>query len=181
MTTTMTSAHDMTPRRHWTKLAGPLAAAAIAIACGKAPPLPPPAAPPPLTIAAPPEASVKASLTIAVAGDANPDRNGRPSQVIVRIYQLRTDSAFAAADLLPLYDDEKAILGPELISRDEFVLQPADSRTIDVAVSKETRFIGAIVPFRDDRNAQWRALLPVTKGGVKVDVGRASVMLSAVP
>ena len=162
-------------------LAGALAAAAVAVGCGKAPPLPPPAAPPPLTIAAPPEAAVKAPMTITVAADANPDRNGRPSQVVLRIYQLRTDEAFAAADLLPLYDEEKKILGPELISRDEFVLQPSDTRTIEVAVAPEARFIGAIVPFRDDRNARWRALVPAPRGGLRVEVGRASVLLAAAP
>ncbi len=172
----------MTLRHCRMMLAGALAAAAAAAGCGKAPPLPPPAAaPPPLTITAPAEASVKAPMTITVASDANPDRNGRPSQVVLRIYQLRTDAAFTAADLLPLYDEEKRVLGPELISRDEFVLQPSDMRTIDVAVAGETRFIGAIVPFRDDRNAMWRAIVPVTKGGLQVDVGRASVKLAPAP
>src|SRR5262245_21275301 len=96
--------------------------------CGKAPPLPPPGAPP-LTIVAAPEAKVKAPMTITVSPDANPDRNGRPSQVVLRVYQLKTDAAFLAAELLPLYDDEQKVLGQELISRNEFVLQPSDMRT----------------------------------------------------
>ena len=44
------------------------------------------------------------------------------------------------------------MLGPELISRDEFVLAPAERKTIDVVVSGDTRFVGAVAAFRDIRN-----------------------------
>src|SRR5262245_62038716 len=33
-------------------------------------------------------------LTLRAAADVNPDGNGRPSPVVVRIYQLKTDTAF---------------------------------------------------------------------------------------
>lgn len=171
----------MTFRQSQSTLLAALTAAAAAIACGKAPPPIVMPAPPPLTIAAPPETKVKSPMTIRVSNDANPDRNGRPSQVVLRVYQLKTDAAFTAAELLPLYDDEQKVLGPELISRDEFVLQPADTRTIDVTLSGEARFIGVIVPFRDDRNAQWRAVVPAPSGGLTVEVRRASVVLNPAP
>jgi type VI secretion system protein VasD len=171
--------HAMTLRQRDTTLVCALVIAAAAGGCGKAPPLPPPAAPP-LTIAAPPEAKVKASMTIAVSPDVNPDRTGRPSPVVVRVYQLKTDAAFASAEFFALFDDEDKVLGPELISRDEFVLQPADRRTIDVAVSSETRFVGAIAAFRDIRNAQWRSLVPAPRKGLTVAVERARVVLSNV-
>jgi type VI secretion system protein VasD len=156
-------------------LAWLLAAAAIAFACGKAPPKLPEN---PLTIAAPPEAKVKAPMTIAVSADANPDATGRPSPVVVRVYQLRTDAAFSGADFFALFDDDQKVLGQELISRDEFTLAPAERKTMDVTVSGETRFVGAIAAFRDIRNAQWRVLVPATTKGLTVAVERARVLLS---
>jgi type VI secretion system protein VasD len=123
--------------------------------CGKLKPKPEPAKTP-LTIAAAPNATVKASMTISTTADINPDSNNRPSPIVVRIYQLKTDAAFAAADFFALFDDDKKALGPELISRDEFVLGPAERRTIDVTVAAETRYVGAVAAFRDIRNAQWR-------------------------
>ena len=151
---------------------------ALAAGCGKAPPAMP--QPPALTIAAPPEAKIKSTMTITVSADANPDRNGRPSPVVLRIYQLKADSAFKAAELLPLYDDDQKVLGQELISRDEYVLQPSETTTLDVVLSTETRFVGAIVPFRDDRNAKWSSIVPAPKGGMTIQVGRASVALTPV-
>ena len=74
----------------------------------------------------------------------------------------------------------RRVLGPELISRDEFVLAPAEQRTIDVSVAGETRFVGAIAAFRDIRNAQWRVLVPASRKGLTVAVERARVVLSVV-
>lgn len=158
-------------------LAGPLAAALALAACAKAPPKPPDAA---MTIAADAEAKVKAPMTISASADANPDATGRPSPVVVRVYQLRAEAAFKAAEFFALFDDEQKVLGPELISRDEFVLAPSERRTIDVAVSGQTRYVGAIAAFRDIRNAQWRTLVPAPRKGLTVSVEGTRLVLSAV-
>jgi type VI secretion system protein VasD len=155
----------------WT-VVGVLAAAA----CAKAPP---PAPPPSITIAAPPDARVKAPMTLAASADTNPDGTGRPSPVVVRVYQLRTDAAFTGADFFQLFDDEQKVLGAELISRDEFVLAPAERRTLDVTVSGETRYVGVVAAFRDIRNAQWRGLVPAPRKGLTVTVERARIVLAA--
>jgi type VI secretion system protein VasD len=157
----------------------PFLAASVCSAClfGKNPPPPPPAAPA-MTIAAPAEAKVKASMTLSASADANPDASGRPSPVIVRVYQLKTDVGFNSAEFEKLFEDEKQVLGAELISRDEFLLAPAEQRTLDVVLSGETRFVGAIAAFRDIRNAQWRVLLPTPKKALSVAVEKSRIVLS---
>jgi type VI secretion system protein VasD len=147
-----------------------------AAACGKAPP---PPALPPITIAAPAETKTKSAMTLAASADTNPDATGRPSPVVVRVFQLKTDAAFKGADFFALFDDDMKVLGPELISRDEYVLAPAEKKTIDVVVSRETRFVGALAAFRDIRNAQWRGLVPAPRGGFNVTIERARVVLAA--
>src|SRR5262245_39721791 len=122
----------MTSRFRALRVACAVIGVAVAASCAKAPPPAAPAAPPPvpqlppITIAAPPEAKVTASMTLAVSADANPDATGRPSPVVVRVYQLRTDAAFLTAEFFPLFDDDRKALGAELISRDEFVLAPSE-------------------------------------------------------
>jgi type VI secretion system protein VasD len=149
-----------------------VAAALVTVGCAKAPP-----GPPPLTIAAGKGAS-KAPMTIAASADVNPDASGRPSPIVVRIYQLRTDAAFTSAEFFALYDEEQKVLGPELISRDEFMVGPTEKRTIDVSLSAETRFVGAVAAFRDIRNAQWRSVLAAPRGGLTVAVERARVSIT---
>ena len=149
----------------------------LAVGCAKAPP---PPALPPITIAAPPETKTKSAMTLAASADTNPDANGRPSPIVVRVFQLKTDAAFKGADFFALFDDDQKVLGPELITRDEYVLNPSEKKTIDVVVSRDARFVGALAAFRDIRNAQWRGLVPAPRAGFNVTIERARVVLAAV-
>jgi type VI secretion system protein VasD len=115
-------------------------------------------------------------LTFAATADSNPDANGRPSPVVERVYQLKADTAFSGADFFALYDDEKKALGPELIGRDEFVLAPAENRTVEVAVSADARFVGLIAAYRNIRNAQWRVVVPAPlKSNATIAIERARI------
>jgi type VI secretion system protein VasD len=169
----------MTMRPHRLTLVHAALLVCLAAACGKKAPE---VAPPSLTIAAAADARVKSPMTIAASSDTNPDGTGRPSPVVVRVYQLRTDAAFANADFFALFDDDQKVLGQELISRDEFVLAPSEQRVIDVTVSGDTRFVGAIAAFRDIRNAQWRtAVAAVPQKAMTIAVERARVVVTIGP
>ncbi len=56
--------------------------------------------------------------TLVVAQDVNPDRAGRPSPIVVRIYQLKEEGAFNNADYFALMDKEQETLGASLVSRE---------------------------------------------------------------
>lgn len=121
-----------------------------------------------------------ATVTVAASGDSNPDASGRPSPVVVRVYQLKGDTAFTNADFFALYDDEKKVLGAELIARAEYVIAPSEKRSIELSVSPEARFVGAVAAFRDIRAAQWRAVVPVSRDeeSVTVAVERGRIVVS---
>lgn len=157
-----------------------IAAALVTVGCAKAPPPTAPPALPPITIAAPVEARVRATMTIAASADTNPDANGRPSPVVVRVYQLRSDNAFTNTEFFPLFDDDQKTLGQELISVNEYTLAPADKQSIDISVAGETRFVGVVAAFRDIRNAQWRGIVPAPREGLTVAVERARVVVTPV-
>lgn len=152
-----------------------LAAVLIMTGCGKG-------APPPPIVIAPPPKPAPAALTIAASADTNPDATGRPSPVVLRVYQLKGDAAFTGAEFFPLFDDDQKVLGAELISRDEYVLAPSEKRILEVAVSDDARFVGAVAAFRDIRNAEWRVLVPAARNGMMtVAVERARVVVSVGP
>jgi len=103
----------------------------------------------------PPEPTI---VVVEFTADAeiNPDHQGRPSPLVVRIYQLKYYEAFENADYNALYDDDTATLGKELIAKREIILQPGDKKTeLLREVSAETRTIGFMGHFRNE-NAQWR-------------------------
>jgi type VI secretion system protein VasD len=139
----------------------------LVVACAKKP-----------RLAAPPPRPVQARVTIVASSDLNPDANGRPSPVVVRLYQLKADGAFGGAEFFGLFDDESRALGAELVSRSEVVISPSERRTLNLTVAPDAHFVGAMVAFRDIRNAQWRVVVPTWREGAKdvvVSIDRARV------
>ncbi|TMG63555.1 MAG: type VI secretion system lipoprotein TssJ [Chloroflexi bacterium] len=55
-----------------------------------------------------------AVVSMRARADANPGPDGRPSPIVLRLYQLKADAAFANSDYFPLFDDEKKVLGQDL-------------------------------------------------------------------
>jgi type VI secretion system protein VasD len=169
---------DSTAVRHRTRWLPIILVTAVA-SCAKAPPPTPPSLPP-ITIAAPVQAKVKASMTLSAAKDVNPDAGGTPKPIVVRVYTLRADATFSSADFFALFNEEEKTLGAEMITHDEYVLDPGEQKKVDIAISEETRFVGVVAAFRDIRNAQpWRITIPSPKGSFTITVERSRVAASA--
>lgn len=136
-----------------TRLLPALAACALAACAGK-PPLGSPPPPPP-----------QAVLVIATHPDVNPDPSGRPSPVVVRVYQLKSDTAFMNASFSSLFEHEHEALAADLIAGDEYQLIPGERKALAMAPPAGMRYIGAAAAFHDVRNSNWRAVLPIPPGG----------------
>lgn len=118
-------------------------------------------------------------VTLAASADVNPDANGRPSPIVVRIYQLKADAAFQSAEFFALYDNEQQALAADFISRDEFVLAPGASQQTQLAVSPAARFVGIVAAYRDVRAAEWRVVVPVPiRNNSTISVERARVQVT---
>ncbi len=96
--------------------------------------------------------------TITISNSVNPDHTGRPSPVIVRLYQLRNSGIFTGADFFTLYDDESSLLSADLISREEYNLLPGEVKSINPLLDPETHYIGVVAAFRDIEASTWRAI-----------------------
>lgn len=128
--------------------------------------------------AAKPAKPVPARAQLIASADVNPDASGRASPIVVRLFQLRNDGELATADFFALYEKEKEALGASLISREEYVLAPGETRELDLPLSPETRYIGALAAYRDIRGSQWRAVAKVPEKKLTDLLGRARVALS---
>jgi type VI secretion system protein VasD len=121
-----------------------------------------------------------AKAALVAAADVNPDMEGRPAPIVVRIYQLKEEGAFTNADYFRLIDKEQEALGPSLVAREEYELQPGESRTWDLKIPPEARFVGAAAGFRDLSNSRWKALLATPKKGWRTKKLTITVSRSAV-
>ncbi len=93
-----------------------------------------------------------------VGVDANPDGSGRASPIVVRLFQLSEEGAFASADFFALYEKEKEVLGASVLAREEYVLTPGETRTIEIPLNTQARHLAVLAAFRDIRSARWRAV-----------------------
>jgi type VI secretion system protein VasD len=113
--------------------------------------------------------------------EINPDANGRPSPVVVRIYELKSISAFNEADFFKLYDEEVATLGGDLLSREEFEFTPGESHKIIHNAHEQARFFAVIAAYRNIDQASWRASTALklnSKNSLIVRINKLSVTIN---
>ncbi|MCG7954839.1 MAG: type VI secretion system lipoprotein TssJ [Candidatus Thiodiazotropha endolucinida] len=103
--------------------------------------------------------SVKASLNADMG--VNPDINGRPSPIVARIYELKSLSVFNNADFFNLFEQDVALLGDEMLMRDELHFQPGESKLLERELQPDTRYLGVIGAYRDIENATWRRTIEI--------------------
>ena len=123
--------------------------------------------------------AIRIKGSMVASPDLNPDSGGRPSPVVVRVYQLRSPGAFQSSDFFSLYDNEIATLGQNLITREEFELQPGEDREYETEMDLATKYLGVIAAFRDLENARWRAVVKLPdKKKVRLQIELESLAVS---
>ena len=125
----------------------PLALSLLVFACASPPP--------------PPPKPTVVTATFVAKENINPDARGRPSPVVVRLYELKAVAAFNGGDFFSIYDKETATLGGDLVAREEFTLRPGEQRTLTRTLQNDTRTLAVVAAFRDLERAQWRAVTAV--------------------
>lgn len=107
------------------------------------------------------ELPVPIQFSLHATPNANPSVSGRPSPVVVSIYELRNSASFLAADFFSLFKDDRNVLGEDRVSRQEYILQPGETRLVRRRSDLSTRFIGVVAGFRDIESSVWRSVVPI--------------------
>ena len=111
-----------------------------------------------------PPPSTEVTGMLQAAANVNPSTSKRPSPLLVRVYELKSATAFNNADFVSLYQRDQAELGAEMIGREEVILNPGDSRPINKLTAPETRFVGVFAAYRDLDHAKWRSVVAIQPG-----------------
>lgn len=106
---------------------------------------------------------VRLELTVNAQPGVNPDDHGRPEPIVVRVYELKNDSAFMAADFFTLQMKDRTVLAEDVVKRSELQLRPGEHQTIVRFADPATTVIGVLAAYQDLPNSVWRAVyaLPV--------------------
>jgi type VI secretion system protein VasD len=60
-----------------------------------------------------------------------------------------------------------AALGPDLLGKNQMVMQPGASQELPMELNPLTTAIGLVAGYRDIDNATWRKTIPITQGDTK--------------
>ena len=103
-------------------------------------------------------------LTFLGGTDQNPDAIGNAAPVAVHIFHLAGADRFNRADVFSLIERESTTLTSDVLRSEEFVLAPGETREVQQPLTRNVRYIGIIVLFRDIDQATWRVMSPVDNG-----------------
>lgn len=132
-----------------------------------------------LTKKTPPPAELTAKIV--TSEHLNPNAEGVPSPLVVRIYELKSTAKFNNTDFFSLFDDDTQALGADLLAKDEFHFNPGESNTIQRRLDPATRFIGVMAAFRDLEKSIWQATAPIAEhklNSYTILMGRNEISIS---
>ena len=104
----------------------------------------------------------KLDIRFTASGDLNPDISGRPSPLVVRLYEIKAPSIFENADFYSLYDYGKETLGPDFVGMEELTLKPGEQLDMKLALQNDTNYIAILGAYRDINSANWKRVFPVS-------------------
>ncbi|QLC73188.1 type VI secretion system lipoprotein TssJ [Pseudomonas sp. LPB0260] len=103
----------------------------------------------------------KLDLELSGSEQLNPDLNGRPSPIVLRLIELKHPVAFENADFFSLYQRPKKALAPDLVTQEELELRPGETRRLRLSVQDGSRYVGVLAAYRDLPETSWRYVIPL--------------------
>jgi type VI secretion system protein VasD len=104
-------------------------------------------------------------LTIAVANDANPDETGRPSPVVLGVFDLAQAERFRDADYLALLSAPQKKLRSDLLDQHRLpAIAPGSQRTLALKLDAKANFIGVVAELAQFSDTKARLAIPLKPG-----------------
>ena len=97
-------------------------------------------------------------VTLISSDHLNPDKNGKPLSVVVRVYQLSSKDRFEKADFLSLVKTDQRVLDKDLLLRREVTLLPDSKEVIQEDRKDGAQYIGVMAIFREGDQV-WRKVV----------------------
>ncbi|GGU83554.1 type VI secretion system-associated lipoprotein [Pseudomonas laurentiana] len=104
----------------------------------------------------------KLDLKLTASDQLNPDLNGRPSPVVVRLMALKHPVAFENADFFSLYERARESLASDLLASEELELRPGETIALKLSVEQGSRYVGVVAAYRDLSQARWHYVVPLS-------------------
>ena len=109
----------------------------------------------------------------------NPDGQGRPSPLVIKIYQLKAGDKFELADFFALFDQPEAALGADLLAVEDVMMTPGEIKPYEGDFDPDTRFIGVVAAYRDINQAEWKSMVEMPERNIMNFLRRGALTIKA--
>ena len=100
-------------------------------------------------------------LTLRAGPELNPDETGLPNPVQTHVYFLRAAETFNNTDYFQLADKEKSVLGADLLSEDNEIMRPGQTRELALPVPAGAKVVAVAASYRNIDQGTWRVVTPL--------------------
>lgn len=104
----------------------------------------------------------KLNLRLTASDQLNPDLNGRPSPIVVRLFELKHPVSFENADFFSVYERAKEALALDMVASEEMELRPGETVQLKLSLEGGSQYVGVLAAYRDLSDTQWRYTVQVT-------------------
>lgn len=94
----------------------------------------------------------------------NPDLHGRPSPIVLRLYELKNPVTFEHSEFFTLYQQPQETLALDLIAHEELELRPGEKRELNLTTTPEGGYLGVLAAYRNLPEADWQVVIPLRVG-----------------
>ena len=109
----------------------------------------------------PPPQPTRLILDISASPGLNPNPIGNPAPLVVRIYELAETGRFTGSGFHSLYEDDRSVLGDDMVGRDELRMRPGGRETMEKTLGSDTSAIGVVAAYRNLDGVRWRSTAPI--------------------
>ncbi len=108
------------------------------------------------------------TLNIYAADNINPNENGNPRPVVVRLYQLKNEVRMENATYDQVLLNDKAVLADDIMKMDELSIFPNDLVEVKFERIKEASVLAGVALFHGPKGSSWKTFytFPLPPGEV---------------
>jgi type VI secretion system protein VasD len=110
--------------------------------------------------------SPKVKVNVVADQALNQDNQQRSLPVVLRVYQLSGKTKFEHADFKQLWKQDTALLGTELLAREEYLVHPGKTSKVKFIKQEGAQYVAVVALFRDSAQNHWRVLKPVGQSAI---------------
>lgn len=100
-------------------------------------------------------------VRLSATAEVNPDIEGRPSPIAVKLYELSRRAEFDSLDFEAAFTRSEALLGDTLLSASEHILLPGQTLERRIELHPATAHVAVVAAYRAIDEAHWKLVYPV--------------------